>query len=217
MAHKKGAGASKNGRDSNAQYLGIKEFGGQYVSAGTIIVRQRGTCFHPGQNVGIGRDHTLFATCDGTVRFTKNIRKRVEIYPRKRVEIHPRLCRPTSDKLILMASDLGKIVSIVLGKSGPECVRVRWDGDSSVQTLPSDPKILSQFADLHEGDYFSCDVIRLTATAIIEQIGNVRPRTRSERGAGIDEREAREMLEEGRKFVGALNWRHKTKGHGRPK
>jgi large subunit ribosomal protein L27 len=69
MAHKKGQGSSRNGRDSNPQYLGIKRYGGQQVTAGCIIVRQRGTKFHPGCNVGRGRDDTLFATADGTVQF----------------------------------------------------------------------------------------------------------------------------------------------------
>jgi large subunit ribosomal protein L27 len=69
MAHKKGAGSSSNGRDSNPQYRGIKAYGGQFVSAGSIIVRQRGTKFRPGFNVGIGGDDTLFALTDGTVTF----------------------------------------------------------------------------------------------------------------------------------------------------
>jgi len=69
MAHKKAGGSSRNGRDSNAKRLGVKRFGGQLVSAGSIIVRQRGTQFHPGDNVGIGRDHTLFALVNGHVRF----------------------------------------------------------------------------------------------------------------------------------------------------
>ena len=70
MAHKKGASSTRNGRDSNPQYLGVKRFGGQVVTAGSIIVRQRGTRMHPGENVGIGRDHTLFAKIDGHVLFT---------------------------------------------------------------------------------------------------------------------------------------------------
>ncbi len=69
MAHKKGQGSTRNGRDSNPQYRGVKLFGGQSVKAGSIIVRQCGTKFFPGCNVGIGRDYTLFATADGTVRF----------------------------------------------------------------------------------------------------------------------------------------------------
>jgi len=69
MAHKKGQGSSRNGRDSNPQYRGVKLFGGQRVSAGSIIVRQCGTKFFPGSNVGMGRDFTLFATTDGTIRF----------------------------------------------------------------------------------------------------------------------------------------------------
>ncbi len=69
MAHKKGVGSSRNGRDSNSQRLGTKLFGGQLASAGAIIVRQRGTQFHPGKGVGIGKDHTIFATIEGKVRF----------------------------------------------------------------------------------------------------------------------------------------------------
>lgn len=75
MAHKKGQGTSKNGRESHSKRLGIKKFGGQKVIAGNIIVRQRGTRFHPGTNVGMGRDHTLFALTDGQVAFDKAHRK----------------------------------------------------------------------------------------------------------------------------------------------
>jgi len=71
MAHKKGAGSSRNGRESESKRLGVKLFGGQMVKAGNILVRQRGTVHHPGNNVGIGKDHTLFAMIDGTVKFTK--------------------------------------------------------------------------------------------------------------------------------------------------
>ena len=71
MAHKKGAGSSKNGRESESKRLGVKIFGGQNVIAGNIIVRQRGTVHSPGNNVGIGKDHTLFALCDGVVQFKK--------------------------------------------------------------------------------------------------------------------------------------------------
>jgi large subunit ribosomal protein L27 len=69
MAHKKAGGSTRNGRDSNPKYLGVKRFGGESVLAGNILVRQRGTRFHAGDNVGVGRDHTLFALADGTVRF----------------------------------------------------------------------------------------------------------------------------------------------------
>ncbi|MBT5953093.1 50S ribosomal protein L27 [bacterium] len=69
MAHKKGKGSTKNGRDSNSQRLGVKKFGGELVKAGNIIVRQRGTRFHPGQNVGLGKDYTIFAKSDGFVKF----------------------------------------------------------------------------------------------------------------------------------------------------
>jgi len=71
MAHKKGAGSSKNGRESHSKRLGVKIFGGQSIIAGNIIVRQRGTVHHPGENVGIGKDHTLFALTNGKVKFTK--------------------------------------------------------------------------------------------------------------------------------------------------
>ncbi|MDR0701940.1 MAG: 50S ribosomal protein L27 [Azoarcus sp.] len=69
MAHKKAGGSSRNGRDSESKRLGVKRYGGQFVAAGNILVRQRGTQFHPGDNVGIGKDHTLFALADGTVKF----------------------------------------------------------------------------------------------------------------------------------------------------
>ncbi len=71
MAHKKGGSSTTNGRDSNAQRLGVKIYGGQVVRAGNIIVRQRGTSFHPGNGVGLGKDHTIFAVTDGVVKFTK--------------------------------------------------------------------------------------------------------------------------------------------------
>lgn len=72
MAHKKAGGSSKNGRDSESKRLGVKRFGGEQVAAGNIIVRQRGTQFHPGRNVGIGRDHTLFAKAAGRVKFQQS-------------------------------------------------------------------------------------------------------------------------------------------------
>lgn len=83
MAHKKGVGSSRNGRDSNPQYLGVKRYGGEVVRAGGILVRQRGTRFHPGKNVGRGKDDTLFALVDGEVKF-EHIRRRssVSVYPR---------------------------------------------------------------------------------------------------------------------------------------
>ena len=83
MAHKKGLGSSRNGRDSNPQYLGVKRFGGENVSAGSILVRQRGTKFHPGNNVGKGKDDTLFSLIDGTVTFERlgKDRKMVSVYP----------------------------------------------------------------------------------------------------------------------------------------
>lgn len=83
MAHKKGVGSSRNGRESNAQRLGVKRFGGEKVNAGTILVRQRGTKIHPGLNVGVGKDDTLFAKVDGVVLYERHgrDRKRVSITP----------------------------------------------------------------------------------------------------------------------------------------
>ncbi|UCE64663.1 MAG: 50S ribosomal protein L27, partial [Nitrospirota bacterium] len=82
MAHKKGGGSSRNGRDSNPQYLGVKAFSGQSVNSGSIIVRQRGTKFHPGMNVGLGKDYTLFAKVTGVVKFEGPTKRR-------RVSVHP--------------------------------------------------------------------------------------------------------------------------------
>jgi large subunit ribosomal protein L27 len=83
MAHKKGVGSSRNGRDSNPQMLGVKEHGGEQVRAGYILIRQRGTQFNPGTNVGIGKDHTLFALIDGYVKFEGNskAKRRISVYP----------------------------------------------------------------------------------------------------------------------------------------
>lgn len=83
MAHKKGMGSTRNGRDSNAQRLGVKAYGGEVVSAGSILVRQRGTKFHPGFNVGKGKDDTLFSKITGVVKFERygRDRKRISIYP----------------------------------------------------------------------------------------------------------------------------------------
>ena len=84
MAHKKAGGSTRNGRDSNPKYLGVKIYGGQAVNAGNIIVRQRGTRFHPGTGVGLGRDHTIFAIVDGTVEFKvkgADARKTVNVIP----------------------------------------------------------------------------------------------------------------------------------------
>ncbi len=81
MAHKKGLGSTRNGRDSRGQRLGVKRYGGEHVIAGNIIVRQRGTHFHPGENVGRGKDDTLFALCDGTVEFTKGAKHKVHVRP----------------------------------------------------------------------------------------------------------------------------------------
>lgn len=81
MAHKKGLGSTRNGRDSHAQRLGCKKFAGELVKPGNILVRQRGTHFHPGENVGRGKDDTLFALCEGTVDYTKGNRRKVHVRP----------------------------------------------------------------------------------------------------------------------------------------
>ena len=83
MAHKKGGGSSKNGRDSNAQRLGVKAFGGEFVTAGSILVRQRGTRFKPGNNVRVGRDDTLFTTVNGNVKFEyiNKTKQKISVYP----------------------------------------------------------------------------------------------------------------------------------------
>ena len=85
FAHKKGVGSTKNGRDSESKRLGVKKFGGEHVIPGNIIVRQRGTKFHPGNNVGIGGDDTLFAMIEGTVKFERKdkTRKQVSVYPKE--------------------------------------------------------------------------------------------------------------------------------------
>jgi large subunit ribosomal protein L27 len=89
MAHKKGGGSTRNGRDSNAQRLGVKRYGGERVLAGNILIRQRGTRFHPGANVGIGSDDTLFALVDGEVQFGRKDKKRknVSVIPFEPVEV----------------------------------------------------------------------------------------------------------------------------------
>jgi large subunit ribosomal protein L27 len=83
MAHKKGQGSSRNGRDSGAQYRGVKVFGGQRVSAGSVLVRQVGSTFHAGQNVGVGKDYTLWARIDGVVKYEREgkNRRRISVYP----------------------------------------------------------------------------------------------------------------------------------------
>ena len=89
MAHKKGVGSSKNGRESESKRLGVKIFGGQHAKAGNILVRQRGTTHNPGENVGMGKDHTLFALIDGTVEFKKKLKNRsyVTVQPVVEVEV----------------------------------------------------------------------------------------------------------------------------------
>jgi large subunit ribosomal protein L27 len=91
MAHKKGQGATRNGRDSNAQYRGIKVFGGERVKAGSILVRQVGSTFHAGRNVGTGKDYTLWARIDGYVRYEREGKKR------KRISVYSELPEPATD------------------------------------------------------------------------------------------------------------------------
>lgn len=100
MAHKKGGGSSKNGRDSQSQRLGVKVFGGQKVVPGNIIVRQRGTKFRPGENVGVGKDHTIFATAEGYVVFERiygrGKQKQISVYPELPVKTQPAAPAPAS-------------------------------------------------------------------------------------------------------------------------
>ncbi len=90
MAHKKGVGSSKNGRESHGKRLGVKIFGGQEAIAGNVLIRQRGTAYHPGKNVGIGKDHTIFALVDGTVKFTtkRQDRRYVAIIPTGEAQVN---------------------------------------------------------------------------------------------------------------------------------
>ncbi|GAB4209951.1 MAG: 50S ribosomal protein L27 [Coleofasciculaceae cyanobacterium] len=97
MAHKKGTGSTRNGRDSNAQRLGVKRFGGQVVKAGNILVRQRGTKFHPGTNVGRGKDDTLFALIDGVVTFERKDRTR------KKISVYPVAAQPSAEQELAAA------------------------------------------------------------------------------------------------------------------
>ena len=99
MAHKKGGGSTRNGRDSNAQRLGVKRYGGEKVSAGNILIRQRGTRFHPGANVGMGSDDTLFALVDGTVQFGRKDKKR------KNVSVIPFPVQPLEVVVDMAAAD----------------------------------------------------------------------------------------------------------------
>ena len=100
MAHKKGAGSSRNGRESESKRLGVKIYGGQFAKAGNILIRQRGTKHYPGDNVGMGKDHTLFALMDGIVSFQKRSKTFVSILPEDQDE-HPPAGYPGSDRLRL--------------------------------------------------------------------------------------------------------------------
>ncbi len=103
MAHKKGVGSSRNGRDSKPKMRGVKEYGGESVRAGYILVRQCGTKLHPGTNVGLGRDYTLFALIDGIVKFEGGKRRRVSVYP---ADIAPVEIVPTGDEASAMSETL---------------------------------------------------------------------------------------------------------------
>jgi large subunit ribosomal protein L27 len=106
MAHKKGAGSTRNGRDSEAKRLGVKRGDGQLISCGTIIVRQRGTEFHVGNNVGIGKDHTIYAKIDGVVRFEpiNRFRRKISVYP---PEVYP---VGGARELLMSAGDAQRLV-----------------------------------------------------------------------------------------------------------
>ena len=108
MAHKKGVGSSKNGRESESKRLGVKIYGGQFAKAGNVLVRQRGTTHNPGENVGIGKDHTLFALTDGTVVFKKKLKNRsyVSVQPIVEVDVAvaeaPEVKAPKAEKTVVV-------------------------------------------------------------------------------------------------------------------
>jgi large subunit ribosomal protein L27 len=124
MAHKKGAASTKNGRDSNSQRLGVKRFGGQLVNAGEIIVRQRGTHFHPGDGVGRGGDDTLFALVDGNVQFgTRRGRRVVNIVPVGETVSLPVLMTVDGDTVTTTGLDKASVTAEVLGGTkGPKII-----------------------------------------------------------------------------------------------
>jgi large subunit ribosomal protein L27 len=108
MAHKKGVGSSKNGRESESKRLGVKIYGGQFAKAGNILIRQRGTTHNPGENVGMGKDHTLFALIDGTVVFKKKLKNRsyVSVQPIVEVDVAvaetPEVKAPKAEKIVVV-------------------------------------------------------------------------------------------------------------------
>ena len=165
MAHKKGAGSSDNGRDSNSKRLGVKLFGGQYAKAGNIIVRQRGTKFHPGENVGIGKDHTLFALVEGQVAYKKRRLNRtfVNVIPFDQVE---ETIAPVKPKQ---------------AKSTPKTEKVVEEPKAATETKPDDfkkiegigPKIaelLNNAGILTFGELASTDVAKIKG--ILEDAGS---------------------------------------------
>ncbi len=135
MAHKKGVGSSDNGRDSNSKRLGVKLFGGQAARAGNIIVRQRGTRFHPGTYVGIGRDHTLFALVDGTVEFRKKRLNRtfVNILPFEEVE--ERIAPKNKKKAVAATPEAVSSVPIVKDKTSDQSIKTKKETASDENTV----------------------------------------------------------------------------------
>lgn len=170
MAHKKGAGSSKNGRESESKRLGVKIFGGQAAIAGNIIIRQRGTKHHPGDNVGIGKDHTLYALSDGLVKFTKkaNNRSFVSIVPFEEDVVLEAKAKPAAKKTEApvaekpaakpaakaaksdKADDLTKIEGV-----GPKLASVLADGglNSYAAVAAASPEDIQKILDEAEGNY----------------------------------------------------------------
>jgi len=144
MAHKKGVGSSKNGRESESKRLGVKIFGGQSARSGNIIVRQRGTSHHPGQNVGIGKDHTLFALVDGVVMFRKGEKDRsfVSVLPRdSQVTVAPQLVsrpksgvRETAPVVESVAASVVESVAASVVESDVAVDEASLDSDLQVET-----------------------------------------------------------------------------------
>jgi large subunit ribosomal protein L27 len=114
MAHKKGVGSSKNGRESESKRLGVKIYGGQFAKAGNILIRQRGTTHNPGENVGMGKDHTLFALIDGTVVFKKKLKNRsyVSVQPIVEVDVAvaeaPEVKAPKAEKIVVVEEPIAE-------------------------------------------------------------------------------------------------------------
>lgn len=127
MAHKKGVGSSKNGRESESKRLGVKIYGGQFAKAGNILVRQRGTTHNPGENVGMGKDHTLFALIDGTVVFKKKMKNRSFVAVEPLVEVAvaeaPEVKAPKAEKTVVVEAPVAEAPEAEVQEEAPKAPR----------------------------------------------------------------------------------------------